>query len=248
MEPTEAPPEAVVESPEGIETEPVESLEGLEVEVETPEAPAEPADPFADFGGRENIEAAHRLYEATRTTDGQIEVLIQAAQALGVPLSKVQALFDAAEAAEQAEEPDPDEPVTRGDLQAQLRQLQEAEAARRHEAAVSVARKAVADVLKDLNIEPGTPQAKVILTLGDQYVSKDSLDPDEIRNAVRRGHADWQAQLEVDRKAYLAGKREKAATVPSSPSGNAAPSAAPEPEPADVAEAIARARAAKARA
>jgi hypothetical protein len=84
---------------------------------------------------------------------------------------------------------------------------------------------------------------QLILTLGNQYLPEGNLDPAAIKAAVTRGHADYLAVVEKERKAYIAKKRKAAATVPSAPTGGAAPSTGAPAEPKDTAEAIKMARA-----
>lgn len=256
-EPAADVPDPVDDLPVDVPDEPV--LE--ELDVPAPEAGAElepeaPAgdDPFAEFGGKDTVQAALKLHQATQSEDGIVQLLIEAAQALNVPLDKVEALFadQPAAPAPAAGEPeydydeDPDRPVT-------LRELREAEAARQQaaqqaaqqakvEAARQSASKVVADTVTELGLTMEDEAAQIVLTLGNKYLPNGSLDPTVIANAVKRGHADYTALVERERQAYIASKRKAADTVPTAPAGNAAPSTPAPAEPKDTAEAIKIAR------
>lgn len=234
-EPVVESTEPVVEAAEPVEgSEPVVETEALEPVVE------EPADPFAEFGGREAIEAAHRLYEASRTEDGVIQLFLDAGRNLGLSLKDMQAFFEAQGGpVEEVEEEDLDEPVTR-------RELREAEQRRQQEAAEKRAAEqrtqhatVVRSVVADLNVPEKSVQA--VLALADQHM-KGEPNTESITAAIRAGWADFQAEAQVIADRILAEKREQAAKVPSAPSGAAAPATAEEPEPQNAMEAIKRVR------
>lgn len=241
--PEAAPAEAIEPVVETPEVPAIGELVDVETETATTEA-AEPADPFQEFGGRETIEAAHRLYEASRTEDGVIQLFLEAGRSLGLGLKDMQALFESLGGegtAPTPEGPDPDEPITWADFQAlQQKQAQE-QAAREADAQQASARAAVQKALTDLKLDPADPATKIILEHGDKYVNGDFSEAN-IANAVRRGHADFQAILEKKAQEYVQTKRQQATSVPSAPAGNAAPATPPAEEPKDVAAAIKAAR------
>src|SRR5690606_28567939 len=79
-----------------------------------PETPEPDADPFADFGGREAVEAAMRLYNAAATEDGIIQIFIEAGRTLGLTVEQMQRMFsdDPVPGSESpVPEFDPDEPL-----------------------------------------------------------------------------------------------------------------------------------------
>lgn len=237
----------VVESAEVIETvdvgpvtvgEPVitETVVEGEPVVEAPE------DPFHAFGGKESVEAAHRLYEASRSEDGVIQLFIEAGRSLGLGLKEIEALFTGAQVAEEAavEEIDLDEPLTMGAWQELQRKQAEATQAQQAAAAQATAKEAVRTTVEALGLDPTDPATKVILQFGDNHIKGD-FSPENVAKAVRQGHADYQAQVERDAQAYLAKKVAAGAAVPKAPAGTPAaePAAA---EPQNTSEAIKLAR------
>lgn len=202
-----------------------------------------PEDPFHVFGGKETVEAAHRLYEASRTEDGVIQLFIEAGRSLGLGLKEIEALFtgqSAAAEAEPVEEIDPDEPLTIGAFQEMQRKQQEQAEAARQEAAHAAAKEAVRTTVEALGLDPADPATKVILQFGDNHLKGD-LSPENVAAAVRQGHADYQAQVERDARAYLEKKVAQGAAVPKAPAGTPAAEPALE-EPKNTAEAIKLAR------
>lgn len=243
VEPVEPASPAAESAPAGTDT----GSEAAESAV--PATPAAESDPFEAFGGKEAVEAAHRLYEASRTEDGVIQLFIDAGRSLGLGLKDIQALFDKDSGGEEVEPPDPDEPLTRREFEEALARQQQTLAERQAAAEAAIARKAVQDTLGTLGLDPNDPTTKIVLQFGDQY-TKGDLSPENVANAVRRGHADYLAAVERDAKKYLEKKVAAAEAVPSAPAGAAAPAEPPAAEPRDVAEAIkiARKRLAEARA
>lgn len=242
--------EPVVDSPVVEETPPVESVEptdtaseAVESDVPASPAPESPADPYEEFGGRDTIEAAHRMYQAAQSEDGVIQLFLEAGRSLGLGLKEMETLFTSltGSGGEEAEEPDPDEPLTVGQWQKFQQEQQQREAERQATAAREAARQVVQATVADLGLDPKDPATKVVLQFGDQYL-KDDLSPEAVAAAVRRGHADYLAAVEQHSKAYLEKKRGQAASVPSAPSGAAAPAEPAPAEPQNVAEAIKIAR------
>lgn len=244
-EPVAAEPVATDPVEPAVEVEPGSESAAPETPVsatETVESPAEPEDPFSEFGGRETIEAAHRLYQASQTDDGLTQIFIEAAKGLGLSLKDIQSLFEGMAGPSDAEPegPDPDEPITWAEFQRLQQEEQQRQAAAQAQAAQESARRAVQSAIKTLGLDPKDPSTELILRQGDKYVNGD-FSPENILEAVRKGQADFLATVQETHKKYLATKETKAA-VPSAPAGNPA-TPAPEPEPQNVAEAIKRTRA-----
>lgn len=208
------------------------------VATDTPAAEVE--DPFAAYGGKEAIEAAHRMYEASRTDDGVIQLFLEAGQALGLGLKELQTLF-ADLGGEVPEEPDPDEPVSRREFQETLSKQQQAETERQAARVREAASVAVQDTVKSLGLDPKDPTTTLVLQLADKHM-KDDFSAEAISAAIRQGHADYQAQVEKAAQAYLARKQAAAEAVPQAPAGNAAPAESAPAEPKNVTEAIAQVR------
>lgn len=246
----EEPPE-----PEGGEPAPEPELEGVD-----PEVPEEPgsADPYEEFGGRQTIEAAHRMYQAAQTEDGVIQLFLEAGKQLGVGLDKIEALFTGATPEPEGQggsggdagydyDQDPDRPLTLREWQEHQRQQAEQQRQQAQQAQVAQARQAATDAIqeavKDLGFTMEDKATKAILTLGNEYLEGKGIpDPKAAADAVRRGHADYLALIEQERQEYLSKKRQAGETVPKAPAGAAAPSSPPPAEPKDTAEAIRQAR------
>lgn len=214
-----------------------------------------PADPFAELGAdRATVEAALRMHQATQTEDGVIQLFIEAGKQLGLGLDKIEQLFTgeapAAPAAGEEEydyDKDPDRPLTVREFQeltaAQQQAYRQAQQAQQAEQARAAATQTVHSTVAELGLTMEDEATQVILTLGNKYLPPGTTDPAAVKSAVERGHADYLALVEKERKAYIASKRQAANGVPTAPAGGAAPST-PEPaEPSDTAEAIKRARA-----
>ena len=241
LAPEDPVPGTEVEEPE------VTEVEGPEVtEVEDPEPEPEPVDPFADFGGRDAVEQAARLYKNVQTQDGIMRLFFEAGRALQIPLDRIEGVFGAqaaaAVAAQEAEpEPADDDMITWGQVKQLLQReviqpFQQTEAQRTETAA----RSAVASARDELGIkDEKTWQA--VLRMGDQYLGND-MSPENVRNAVRRGHADFVEALKSSQAHYKAQKVATKAAVPKAPSGGVVAPAEAE-EPKDLDEAFKRARA-----
>lgn len=241
---TEAPvtsdvPEPTLEIPEDLAPEILETEESSEVGAATDETGD--GDPFSEYGGKDTIEAATRLYQAAQTEEGIIQLFLEAGTRLGVGLDRIQALFGAdAGTDDAADDEDLDRSLTIREFQ-ELQAKQEAERkAKETEAARAGAQKVIQSTLGELGVDLDDPSAEVILKMGDRYLKGD-LSSEAVAAAVRRGHADYIAQIEKQHQAYLAKKRQ-AAKVPAGLSGSAAPSASQPDEPKDVAEAARRVR------
>jgi hypothetical protein len=233
--PVESAPEApTFEAP----AEGVPAVENAEPTAPVEEAPAAPAvaDPYEEFGGRQEVERALRMYQHAQTDDGVVDLFLEAGRSLGLSHEAMQTLFNDL-AGEAPEAPDPDEPLTRGEFQAELERRQQAAAAAEAQRVRATAEAAVQQELTALGLKVDDPQTQVILTLGDRHL-KGKTDAESIRAAVRAGHADFQAQVETEAKRYLQTKQQQAASVPSAPAGSGAPAEPPPAEPRDVAEAI----------
>lgn len=238
-------PEAAPDAPVG-EAPPEAPADDPAVEVPAEEAPAEegPAsDPYGDFGGRDTVEAAIRLYEASKTEAGVVDIFVEAARAIGLSNEQIQALFADGEATPE-DDVDLDEPMTRRqwlEEQERLRQeSQQTEAQRTHTAAS----KAVAETFTKLGLDgdDNADARALVLTLGEKHFDRNNVSPEAAAAAVRAGHAEYLATIERESKRYLKEKVEVAETVPSAPSGAGPAAEPPAAEPKDVAEAIARTR------
>lgn len=219
-------------------------------------------DPFAEYGSKDDVEAAMRLYKASQTEDGTVQILLETAARLGIGYDAVEKLFTAqaeingdGASDEYSYDEDPERPMTFKEFQ----EWQQKQAAEQQQAAlaqqVQQARVSASETVRSTAAELGIlPEGddgdatiyEAVLTLGDKYLDKEALGRGEfsreaVANAVKRGHADYLALVEKERKGYIA-KKAAAAKVPSAPTGSGAPEAEPDPEPRDALEAIKRAR------
>ncbi len=217
-----------------------------EVENDNPDLVNEaPVDPYASYGGKDAVEAAMRLHQATQTEDGVMRLFFEAGRAMGLPLSAIEQVFRGgpAEPAAPAEpEPADDDVITWGQVKQLLqREVLEPFAQTEAQRTEAAARSAVASVRSELGIEDEATWAAV-LQLGDRYLG-DNLSPDNVRAAVKKGHDDFISLVKANAVKYVQGKVATKAAVPKAPSGGTAPTAAPAEEPKTVEEAIKRARA-----
>lgn len=244
-EAVEAPAEPVAEAP--VDTTPVEAPEAPEGtepvdEVTEPAATEAPADPFADFGGKDEVEAAMRLWQATQTDDGLVSVFLEAGRNIGLSLDDMQKLFQAG-AGEQApeEEIDLDEPVTRRELMEEQQRREQAAIQKEAERIHAEARTAVDSTMAELGItKEADPDGKIralVLTLGEKHFDQKNISAESAATAVRAGFSEYQALIEAQSQQYLKAKAEAAETVPQAPSGAGPTATPPEPEPQNVAEA-----------
>lgn len=241
----------------------VEAPEGSEPEVDP--APAEPVDPYAEWGGREAVEQAVNLDRALQTRAGTQALIEEAGKALygadpakAALLQQLLAEADAAPAndplAEILSDPDrllsPAEVAQIVDTKVQqaiekvlgehvqpLEQRQQAEAAAAVQRSIQTAMS---------QIEVPAEAQKAVLDFADRYITGDAdlHDPAKVTDAIRRGHADWQAEMERQAKVYLEGKKKVVEQHPTTLKGGTAPGGEDAPEPKNEDEAIAAVRAA----
>lgn len=210
---------------------------GAEAAPAAPVEPAPVADPFEEFGGRSDVEAAVRLWKASQTDQGVVDLFIEAGRSLGLSVQQMQTLFGGGNQAEPEPE-DLDRPLTVAEFQEMQRKAQAQQAQQAQAATMEVARTAAAEELAALGLKAGSEEAQLVLTIGDKFLDKKHVTAEGVKNAIRRGHAEYQAQIDAKAKEYLLAKRQQAQGVPSSPAGAAAPSDGPASEPKDISEAI----------
>jgi hypothetical protein len=184
-----------------------------------------------------------RLYEASRTDEGVVDLFIEAGRALGLTTEQMGALFNVE--LEKPEEIDPDQPLTVAQFQEFQRQQQEAAQAAQRQAYVqqvkAEASRALHASVQEIGLDMQNPATPYVLQLGDKYLPKDQPPtPDAVRNAVQRGWADYQVLTQQAQAKYVGDKKAQAASVPGAPAGSGAPASAAEPEPKNVAEASER--------
>jgi len=182
-----------------------------------PAAPAPlpaPVDPYADFGGREEVERRYQAVEAWGTEEGLTVAAVEALRGLGFEQDVIESLFNW-EAPEPEYLPDieDDAPLTKADVIRLAQQIadqrvgrveesfEQAQERQQYEAATHAAVGALQALgVQDEKTKQGT------LTLAQAYISPDEWDPQVIEQAVRRGHADWMSVVQASREEYLQGK------------------------------------------
>lgn len=245
---SEVPASEPAESPEPVEvsaSDPAESPVSESETAESTEAEA-PSDPYESYGGKDRVEAAIRLHDASQTEDGVIQLFLEAGRSLGIGNREIEALFTgqtpAPATAEPEEEEDPDRPLTVKEFQEAQAKRDSERAAETHQTAIAAAKETVHKTVESLGLTMDDPSTEAILRLGDKYLTRGSTDSKAVAEAVRRGHADYAALVEKESKAYLEKKKAAASNVPTSPSGASAPATAAPEEPKNTAEAIKIAR------
>jgi DNA-binding transcriptional MerR regulator len=223
----------------------------------TPVEPEPVADPYADFGGRQQVEDAVALSRALSTEAGVRAMAVETLKALGLSPAQIEATLSGEQApsgAPQEPAPDPvfgdladEDVVTVADVKRLLEQVkqevkqpwEQAAEAQRQQAAGT----AVDSTLAELGVsDPDT--AQLVLLEASRILPRDEWDPTRIAEAVRQGHAQLVVKLEKARENYVKGKVEKADALPThigDTSGSSGGS--PLPEPKDLQEAFARVRA-----
>jgi hypothetical protein len=225
--------------------------EGVAETVAPTEGITQPAveDPYGNYGGKETVESAYRMYQAAQTEDGVVRLWLEAGKSLGLGLREMEQLVSGGIAQAQqfeqepAEEEDPDRVLTFREFQEmQNKQIQQSNQAQQQQAQ-QAARNTVSETFAALGVNGADPSAQIILQLSDKYLKgPDDLSPESVRAAVQRGHADFQVLVAAEAKNYLRQKVATKGALPKSPSGSAAPSTAPTEEPKSIEEAFARVR------
>jgi hypothetical protein len=134
-----------------------------------------------------------------------------------------------------------------GELKAGLQPVQQQMEAQRQATAQQTVDGTLVELLGQPPTDPGELKqfqtlATAVLQAAAPYVQADNWDPQHIRAAIQRGHADYQAQLEAAISYRLAQKKAQAAAQPTN-IGGATSGSEPAQEPKDLKEARAMARA-----
>lgn len=183
----------------------------------------EEADPFAEWGGRHRVDDAFVIARAFETEEGRKAVAKSVLTGFGLTPEQVDAVLAGQAAAEAPEAQGldalaDDDVLTVADakrlvedaLKQRLAPLESQEEERR----VAAAHSMVDNTLDALKIEKGSEEARVVLVAAQQYLGKDDWDPNHIREAITRGHADVVAMVTKTHEKYVGGKRETKETLP----------------------------------
>src|SRR6478609_5508867 len=187
-------------------------------EATTPPAPAAPVDPWATYGGEDRVKDAIAISEALATDEGVEALVREGLAAMGLDAEAALALARGEEA------PDPDEILTRAQLDERLRQERESFTSQLRKQQEVEARGAVEGALTELGVADDADARAMVLTYAQKHVSgPDETDPRKLIAAVQAGHADYERAMEAAAAAYVAKKAQTAQTVPSPLRGGGAP-------------------------
>lgn len=239
----ETPAAEVTETPEVVEEAPAFDWADEALQTRAQEAISH----LEKWGDPTAVEQALAIQAALNTEEGITQLFVQAGRSLGLGQDKLEALFGEEVAAEETEEIDEDRVLTVKEAR-ELFAKETAEAQRKSssqrevEAAQATAQAAVTSTLSDLKITDPA-EINAVLTLGQQFLADDDVDPEHVKAAVRKGWAEYERVVKERAKKYVTGKVENAAKLPGS-IGGAAPGGDDLPEPKSVEEAKQRVRAA----
>lgn len=225
-------------------TEPV--VEGAaEVDETTP-----PPDPFEQLGGQDAVQQAVDFHQHIQTEEGALEAFFMLGRAFGFGINELEAMFKASAGDTSTKEPEPadDEPLTYAQVKQLLEQqnkpIAERLARQEQERVELAARSTIDSEFQQLGLADTAADKKTkaaILQMGDAYLG-DDLSPENVRRAVRKGHADFVALVQDNAEKYRKQKADQKAKTPKAITGSGAPADQPLPEPKNLEEAFARAR------
>lgn len=210
-----------------------------------------PEDPFAPYGGPDEVKAAVDWYKRANDPEGALETFFALGRSMGLGVREIENLFYAQQGQQAPAQPEPQAPgpadddvMTYADFKKYMAEMQEQvqqpiQQLQRQQQ-FERAQQTVQSTIQQLGIEDDATKAAV-LQLGDRYLG-DDLSPQNVANAVRRGHADFIALVQANADKYRKQKAAQAKSVPKAPKGGGPAGVEPEPEPRDIKEAIARAR------
>jgi hypothetical protein len=227
--------------------------------------PAPPATPVVDWaqrieewGGEDEVKAAVALRNTLRTREGVVELMYDAARALGLPLSEVERLLTGGRPAAPAgvdvdQEPtieellaDPERVLTAGEVAKLLEHRErQRQAQAQAELALERIRTTIASTLDELKVADEQDR-QIILALADGMLGEEAgpnTDPAKIKSAIVRAHAAFQQKVSQQAQQWVTEKHEVHSNLPGPmPAGSGPGGGEPLPEPQNVEEAKRRAR------
>lgn len=201
----------------------------------------------AEWGGEDEIKGALALQDALRTREGVATLFQEAANALGIG-EKAAALFGG-DGGTDDEKPesiedilsDPDRVLTAGEV-ARLLEHQQSQQTQQQQAQQQAA--SVVSSIDSVFSELGVAEAdrNVIFAIADQIHGKAAVTPESAASAVRRAHAQFNAQVEAAAKKIVQDKAAVHKDIPKPLPAGGSSGGESLPEPRTVAEAKARVR------
>lgn len=183
--------------------------EGSAPTTEAPEAP--PARDWAaqveEWGGESNISDAIEIANALREEDGVRALVEEGLKHLGYDPTVV---FSPGEPAEPK---DPDEFLTRAEVEQRLAEMQDLASNQALQVRVQAAAAAVDETRQALGVT-SEDEWDMVRTFAQNHTTPDELDPSRLAEAVRKGHADYERALERAAKAYVEKKAAANSGVP----------------------------------
>lgn len=232
-----------------------------------PAAPGAPADPAApvvpvpvdygakvtEWGGEEKIARALQIDAALDTSEGQEALVVEHLRARGFDNAQIEAFLHpqapAGTAAVESVEDllkDPERVLTAAEIGRVLQARDESAQMRQsQQQAQAVVISTIDATMKELNVPDENRQT--VLTLADRFLPTPGVvpnNPTQIADAIRKGQAEFDRQVQEAAKTYVENKGAAHAVVPTPLPAGGTGGGENAPEPQNLAEASARARAA----
>lgn len=210
-----------------------------------------------EWGGEDEVKAAVALRNTLRTREGVVELMYDAARALGLPLAEVERLLtgggqqtsDTEGDAEPTIEEllaDPERVLTAGEV-AKLLEYQERQRAQQAQAELALERirTTIVSTLEELKVADEQDR-QIILALADGMLGEEAgpnTDPAKVKAAITRAHAAFQQKVAQQAQQRVIEKHEAHSNLPGPlPAGSSPGGGEPLPEPQTLEEAKRRAR------
>lgn len=227
-----------------------------------PAAPVDPAAPpapvdygakVAEWGGEDRITRALAIDQALDTTEGQEALVIEHLRARGFDNTQIEAFLHPAPApgtpgVESVEDllKDPERVLTAAEISRVLTSRDEqAQARQTQQQAQAAILSTIESTMVELKVSDENRQT--VLTLADRFLPTPGVVPNDskvVAEAIRRGQAEFDRQVQEAAKAYVENKGAAHGAVPSPLPAGGTGGGEPTPEPQNLQEASARARAA----
>lgn len=227
-------PEGTPAAPSAEVTPPAEGAPTPEVT----ETPVDYAARVAEWGGMDAIDDAIAIASALKDEAGVRALVEEGLRHLGKDPATV---FGTADTTPVVEE-DPDEVITRADLQAALEADRAARAAETDAGRLQAAAQAVDDARTALDITE-EEEWDLVRTFAQKYATPDERDPAVLKDAVNKGYADMTAAVEKAARKHVTDRKDANDKVPQPiVGGGSGDNSDPPPPPKSLDEGRAAAR------